>query len=74
MSNVLYSNAAGSLMYSMMCIRPNLFYAISVISCYMDNSGKDHWEAVKWVLCYVKGTTSKGLMFDRDKAANYDVP
>jgi len=28
---------------------------------------------MKWILRYVKGTVSKGLVFDRNKAATYDV-
>lgn len=73
MSNVPYSSIVGSLMYAMMCTRANLSYAISLVSRYMHNSGKDHWEAVKWIIRYVKGTPDRGLVFDKDKVATYDV-
>lgn len=40
---------------------------------YMHNLGKDHWEAVKWILHYVNGTVKMRLVFDRNKAATYGV-
>ena len=46
-SHVPYSSAVGSLMYAMMCAKPNLSYAVSVVSHYMHNPGRDHWETVK---------------------------
>ena len=73
MSHVPYSSAVGSLMYAMVCTRPDLAYAVSVVSRYMHNPGKDHWEAVKWILRYVKGTVGKGLVFDKSKAATCNV-
>ena len=33
------------------------------VSRYMDNPGKLHWEAVKWILRYLRGTTGKALCF-----------
>ena len=60
-------------MYVMVCTRSDLSHAVSVVSRYMHNPGKDHWEAVKWILRYVKGTVNKGLVLDRNKAATYDV-
>ena len=50
MSNVPYSSVVGSLMYAMVCTRPDVSHAVSVVSRYMHNPGKDHWEAVKWIL------------------------
>ena len=38
MSNVPYSSAVGSLMYAMVCIRPELSHTVSVVSRYMHNS------------------------------------
>nr|GEW48417.1 putative ribonuclease H-like domain-containing protein [Tanacetum cinerariifolium] len=39
MSRVPYSNVVGSLMYAMVCTRPYLAHAISVVSRYMHNLG-----------------------------------
>ncbi|GKC54615.1 hypothetical protein Tco_1077360 [Tanacetum coccineum] len=48
MSKVPYANAVVSLMYLMVCTRPDIAYAVSVVSIYLANPGKNHWEAVKW--------------------------
>jgi hypothetical protein len=42
MSKVPYARAVGCLMYAMVCIKPNLAYAISVVSKYMANSERQH--------------------------------
>ena len=46
MSQVPYSSVVGSLMYAMMCSRPNLSYVVNTISRYIANPGKEHWKAV----------------------------
>lgn len=47
MDHIHYPIIVGSLMYDMICIRPNLAYPMSVLSRYMKNLGKAHWEALK---------------------------
>ena len=42
MSRVPYSSIVGSLMYVMVCSRPDLAYAMSLVSRYMSNPGKEH--------------------------------
>nr|GFA53221.1 retrotransposon protein, putative, Ty1-copia subclass [Tanacetum cinerariifolium] len=54
MSKVPYANAVRSLMYLMVCTRPDIAYAISVVSRYLANLGKNHWEAEKWILKYLR--------------------
>ena len=50
MSKVPYSSVVGSLMYAMVCTRPDLAHEISVLSRFISNPGKTYWEAVKWIL------------------------
>ena len=40
MLQVPYSNAVGSLMYAMVCTRPDISQAVSIVSRYMHNPGK----------------------------------
>uniref|UniRef100_A0A2N9HDQ7 Reverse transcriptase Ty1/copia-type domain-containing protein n=1 Tax=Fagus sylvatica TaxID=28930 RepID=A0A2N9HDQ7_FAGSY len=54
MSKVSYTSAIGSLMYAMVCTRPDIAHAVGVVSRYMSNPGKQHWEAIKWILRYLK--------------------
>lgn len=63
MELVPYASAIGSLMYTMVCSRPNLAQAVSVLSRFMSNPGRDHWSGVKWLLRYVKGSLEVGLKF-----------
>ena len=65
MSRVPCSNAVGSLMYAIVCTRPDIAHAVSVVSRYMANLRKAHWQTVKWILRYLKGSTSIGLVFGR---------
>ena len=63
MANVPYSNATESLMYLMVCTRPDLAYNSSLVSHSMGNPRKNHWEATKWVFRYLVGTTNRGLLY-----------
>jgi len=65
MSRVLYASVVGSLMYAMVCTRHDLVYAVSTVSRFMSNPGKQYWEAMKWVLRYLRGTARLGLLFQR---------
>ena len=40
--NVPYSNAVGTIMYAIVCTRPNRSYAVNMVSRYMHKPGKDH--------------------------------
>ena len=57
MSKVPYASAIGSLMYVMVCTRPDISHAVGVVSRFLTNLGKEHWEAVKWILRYLRGTS-----------------
>jgi hypothetical protein len=63
MSRVPYASAVGSLMYAMMCTRPNIFYAVGLVSRYQSNPGQKHWMAVKRILRYLKGTSNYMLCY-----------
>ncbi|GJZ97607.1 retrovirus-related pol polyprotein from transposon TNT 1-94 [Tanacetum coccineum] len=57
MSRVPYASAVGSLMFAMICTRPNIAHAVGVVSRYMAEPGREHWEAVKRILRYIKGNS-----------------
>ena len=48
MSCVPYANAVGSLMYLVVCTKPDISHAVGVVSIYMENMGKEYWVVVKW--------------------------
>ncbi|GKB24641.1 retrovirus-related pol polyprotein from transposon TNT 1-94 [Tanacetum coccineum] len=55
----------GSVMYVMVCTRLDIAYAVGVVSRFMSNPRREHWEVVKWLLRYLKGTSKATLCFSR---------
>nr|GEV47380.1 retrovirus-related Pol polyprotein from transposon TNT 1-94 [Tanacetum cinerariifolium] len=73
MSKVPYANAVGSLMYLMVCTRPDIAYAVCIVSRYLANPGKTHWEAVKWILKYLRGTANVSLVHGKNRGSHVNV-
>lgn len=63
MSKVPYASAIGSLMYAMLCTRPDICFAVGLVSRYQSNPGLAHWQAVKRILRYLRGTSDLVLCF-----------
>lgn len=62
-SNVSYASVVGSLMYTIVCTRPDIAQAVGDLSKFMSNPGKDHWNFVKMVLRYLQGTFDYYLVY-----------
>ena len=63
MSKVPYASVLGSLMYAMVCTRPDITHVVGVVSRYMSHPGLEHWNVVKWILKYLRGISNKFLHF-----------
>ncbi|KAJ9547497.1 hypothetical protein OSB04_020040 [Centaurea solstitialis] len=63
MKSVPYASAIGSIMYAMLCTRPDVAYSISVTSRYQQNRGEAHWVAIKNILKYMRQTKEMFLVF-----------
>ena len=46
-AKVPYSYVVRSLMYTMVCTTPDIAQAVGVVSKFLENPGKEHWEDVK---------------------------
>ena len=67
MGQIPYASAVGSLMYAMLCTRPDICYAVGVVSRFQSNPGKEHWVAVKAILKYLRRTRNYMLVYgDKD--------
>ena len=78
-----YARLVGSLMYAQVCTRPDLAYAVGMLSRFQSDPGFEHWVAGKKVLRYLKRTKGHMLVYrhvkdlevlgytDSDFAANY---
>ena len=67
MKVIPYASAIGSIMYAMLCARPDVCLAISLAGRYQSNPGVDHWTAVKNILKYLKRTKDMFLVYGGDK-------
>ncbi|KAH9685636.1 Integrase catalytic domain-containing protein [Citrus sinensis] len=63
MSRVPYASAVGSLMFAMICTRPDIAQSVGAASRYMANPGGEHWIAVKRILRYIRGTSDVALCY-----------
>ncbi|KAL5549787.1 hypothetical protein UlMin_005018 [Ulmus minor] len=60
----MYRQLVGSLIY-LTLTRPDISYAVGVMSRYMQNPKKPHLEAVRRILRYVKSTIDYGLLYKK---------
>ncbi|KAK9042340.1 hypothetical protein V6N11_017417 [Hibiscus sabdariffa] len=63
MSQISYASAIGSIMYAMICTRPDLSYALNMTSRYQANPGEGNWTAVKNILKYLRRTKDVFLFY-----------
>ena len=63
MSKKPYASAVGSLMYATLSTRPDICYAVGVVSRYQSYPGVEHWIAVKHILKYLKRTRNYMLVY-----------
>ncbi|GJR85744.1 putative RNA-directed DNA polymerase [Tanacetum coccineum] len=67
MSRVPYASAIGSIMYAMTCTRPDVSFALSMVSRHQQNPGEGHWTAVKNILRYLRNTKDMFLVYGGEK-------
>ena len=60
----LYRSLIGSLLY-LTTIRPDILFAVSVLSMFMHSPSEKHFSATKRVLRYIKGTIALGVQFSK---------
>lgn len=70
MKNVPYREFIGSLQYAANVTRPDITFIVNVLSRYLNDSDKEHWNAAKQVLRYLQGTVSNGIVYDDRKSSS----
>ena len=63
MSKIPYASAIGSIMYAMLCTRPDVSHALSLTSRYQSDPGEEHLIAVKNILKYLRRTKDMFLVY-----------
>jgi hypothetical protein len=56
-----YRSLVGSLMYISVAMCPDISYAVSRLSSFLDCYRPEHWEAAIRIICYLKGTRTHVL-------------
>ena len=60
-----YTSIIDSLRYATNCTRPNIAYAIGVLSRFTSKHSKDHWLSIERVMRYLIGTKNYGLFYKK---------
>ena len=62
-----YMSLIGSLRY-LTHTRPDLLYSVGILSRYMEKPSQEHFNAVKRVIRFVKGTSNYGLLYKKGES------
>lgn len=60
-----YREALGSCMWAQVATRPDISFALSVLSRFQANPGPAHWKAMLHLLAYLKGTINYKITYHR---------
>ena len=65
MSTKPYREAVGSLMFLMVCSRPDIAFEVSRVAKFCDDPGSEHWTAVKRIFRYLQGTKNLSISYGK---------
>jgi len=68
MAKVPYASCVGSLMYAMIATRLYIAFVVGVVSRFMSDPGKKHWEEMKGILRYLSGTKDMCICFGQSNS------
>ena len=58
-----YASGVGSLIYVMVCCRPNIAHTMSQVSRFMVQPGRERWRALKGIFRYLMGTVGVSIYY-----------
>lgn len=67
-TNAPYREAVGCLMYLAVGTRPDIMFAVSYVSRFLEHPQEIHWSLVKRILKYIKGSVSLGIKYEATHA------
>ena len=65
--SVPYVPEIGSLMYAMVATQSNIPHTVGIVSRFIHNPGRAHWNAMKHIFRYLVGTQDYDITFAPDK-------
>jgi hypothetical protein len=72
MSTKPYRPVLGSIMWGQLATRPDLSYAVSLLSRFQANPGIEHWNVLTHVIGYIKNTLDYGLTVGKKTVRMFD--
>ncbi|XP_070677974.1 uncharacterized mitochondrial protein AtMg00810-like [Malus domestica] len=66
---VSYLGAIGALIYLAQCTRPNICFAVNLLVRYSNAPTRRHWNGVKDIFRYLKGTTDLTLFYTHESSS-----
>ena len=70
MSKIPYMQAIGCLLFAAQISKPDISYAVNLLSRFCTNPSKPHWEAVKRIMRHLKGTLNLGIVYEKEPDGN----
>ena len=65
---VPYLSAIGAIMYLATNTRPNIVFSVNLLARYNTQPTRRHWNRVKHLIRYTRGTTDLGLFYPRNES------
>ena len=69
MKVIPYASAIGSIMYAMLCTRPNVYLDMSLARGYNSDPEVDHWTTFKIILRYLRGLRKSFVVMEVIKSS-----
>ena len=69
-SNIPYRSAVGALFY-LLITRPDISFAMSILSQHCENPTARHWNGILQVMRYLKGTSNLALKFKNERGNRF---
>ena len=63
---VPYFNTIGALLYLARCTRPDIAFLVNLLARFNSAPTRRHWNGVKLILRYLRGTTDLGLFYSKE--------
>ena len=71
---VPYLSAIGALLYLAQCTKLDISFAVNLLATYSNAPTCRHWNGVKDIFCYLKGTTDLGLFYTHESSRGAAAP
>ena len=63
---VPYISVISALIYLANCTRPHIAFSVNLLAKYNSAPIQRHWNGIKYILCYLQGTTDMSLFYSKE--------